>query len=60
LLLFYNHQLSLWGVNEIAYIDDYNIALNQLGFRKGTTLEQHQLMVDGVAPAVGASGTTAH
>jgi outer membrane protein TolC len=59
-LLQYQQQLTLAQLNEISSIADYNKALSQLAFRKGTTLDQHQLMVDGIAPVAGASGTTAH
>ncbi|MDB6040845.1 MAG: putative Outer rane efflux protein [Verrucomicrobiales bacterium] len=56
-LLQYQQQLTLARLNEISSIADYNKALNQLGFRKGTTLDQHQLMVDG-GPASGGSPAT--
>ncbi len=57
-LLQYQQQLTLARLNEIASIADYNKALNQLGFRKGTTLDQHQLMIDGGPPLTDSSATT--
>src|SRR6185369_9396204 len=56
-LLQYQQQLTLARLNEISSIADYNKALNQLAFRKGTTLDRHQLRIDSNSPRTSSTGT---